>query len=42
MGIDNHKVPVIRINEIRKHPNADTLGLIDIGGYQCVVKLDSK
>ena len=41
MGIDNHKVPVIRINEIRKHPNADTLGLIDIGGYQCVVKLDN-
>lgn len=35
----NHKVPVIKINEIRKHPNADTLGLVDIGGYQVVVKL---
>lgn len=35
----NHKVPVIKITEIRKHPNADTLGLVDIGGYQVVVKL---
>lgn len=34
-----HKVNVIRLGEIRKHPNADTLGLVDVGGYQIVVKL---
>jgi tRNA-binding EMAP/Myf-like protein len=37
---DTHKVPIVRIEEIRKHPNADTLGLVDVGGYQVVVKLD--
>lgn len=37
---DTHKVPVVRIQEVRKHPNADSLGLVDIGGYQVVVKLD--
>lgn len=36
----NHRVNVVRINEIKKHPNADTLGLVEIGGYQAVVKLD--
>jgi hypothetical protein len=35
----SHQVPVIRIEEIVKHPNADTLGLVHIGGYQVVVKL---
>jgi tRNA-binding EMAP/Myf-like protein len=38
---ENHKVPVIRIEEIRKHPNADTLELIDVGGYQVVVKAEN-
>lgn len=36
----NHRVNVVRINEIRKHPNADSLGLVDISGYQVVVRLD--
>lgn len=35
----NHQVNVIRIAEIEKHPNADTLGIVRIGGYQVVVKL---
>src|SRR5258708_30799203 len=35
----NHRVPVVCLKEIRKHPNADSLGLVDVGGYQVVVKL---
>lgn len=35
----NHRVPVVCLKEVRKHPNADSLGLVDIGGYQVVVKL---
>lgn len=34
----HHKAPIVRIKSIRPHPNADTLSLIDIEGYQCVVK----
>jgi hypothetical protein len=36
----NHRVNVIRIDAIHPHTNADTLGLVFIGGYQCVVKKD--
>ena len=39
MGTANHRVNVVRITEILKHPNADTLGLVQVEGYQCVVKL---
>lgn len=37
----NHKVPVVRITEIRKHTNADSLEIIPISGtgYQVVTKL---
>lgn len=35
-----HRVKVIRIDEILPHTNADTLGIVYIGGYQCVVKKD--
>lgn len=41
MGTTNHRVDVIRIAEIRKHPNADQLGLVDVGGYQVVVRLEN-
>lgn len=34
----NHRVNVVRVNEILPHPNADSLGIVEIGGYQCVVK----
>ena len=37
----NHRVNVVRINEIHPHPNADTLGLVYIDGYQVVVKKDN-
>jgi len=39
MAKEHHQVKVVRIPEIKKHPNADTLGLVEIGGYQVVVKL---
>lgn len=35
-----HRVNVVRIEEILPHTNADTLGIVQIGGYQCVVKKD--
>lgn len=34
----NHQARVVRIGEPRIHPNADTLELLDIDGYQVVVK----
>ena len=36
----NHKVNVVRVDKILPAPNADSLGLIYIGGYQVVVKKD--
>lgn len=33
-----HRVNVVRIEEILPHTNADTLGIIYVGGYQVVVK----
>ena len=38
---EHHKVKVISIGEIQVHPNADTLGIVFVGGYQCVVKKDN-
>lgn len=34
--MSTHEVPVIRITEVRKHPNADSLDIIPIGGWQVV------
>jgi hypothetical protein len=36
----NHRVNVVRISEILPHTNADTLGIVQIDGYQVVVKKD--
>lgn len=36
---EHHKVLVVRIPEIEKHSNADSLGIVRFGGYQVVVKL---
>ena len=36
----NHRVEVTQIKEILPHKNADSLGLVHIGGYQVVVRLD--
>jgi hypothetical protein len=35
-----HRVNVVKIEEVLPHPNADTLGIVYIGGYQVVVKKD--
>jgi hypothetical protein len=34
----NHRTNIVRVGEPRIHGNADTLELLDIGGYQVVVK----
>ena len=41
MSNSTHKVNVVRIEEILPHSNADTLGIVFIGGYQCVIKKDA-
>lgn len=42
MTKSNHRVPIIHITAIEKHPNADSLGIVHIPntGYQTVVRLD--
>lgn len=37
--MSTHEVKVIRIKDIEKHPNADTLGIVRIGDYTCCVRL---
>lgn len=37
--MSTHAVNVIRIPVVEKHPMVDTLGMVKIGGYTCVVKL---
>lgn len=37
--MSTHRVDVIRIGEIEKHPNADSLGLVRVGGWTCAVRL---
>lgn len=34
-------VEVVRVDEIIKHPNADQLGIVNVGLYPVIVKLDS-
>lgn len=34
-----HDVRVVRIGEIRKHDNADTLGITEVDGRPCIVRL---
>lgn len=41
MSNSTHRVNVVHIDEIVPHPNADTLGIVYIGGYQCVVKKEN-
>lgn len=35
-----HEIPVFRINEISSHPNAETLGIVNVFGWSCCIKLD--
>jgi len=39
--LEHHKAPVIRIKELIKHPNADQLSLVLIGGFQVVVRTEN-
>jgi hypothetical protein len=41
MSNSTHRVNVVRIDELHPHPSADTLSIVYIGGYQCVVKTDN-
>jgi hypothetical protein len=34
-----HRVEVVRIGTIEKHPNADSLGVVRVYGYFCCVRL---
>lgn len=34
-------VEVVRLGEIEKHPNADSLSITSVGGYPCVIKTGS-
>lgn len=40
MGTSNHRVEIIRIQELEKHPNADRLSIVRVGGYQVVVRTE--
>jgi tRNA-binding EMAP/Myf-like protein len=35
-----YEVKVYKVNNIEKHPNADSLGIIKLDGYQSIIKLD--
>lgn len=36
--MSTHAIKVVPLPPIVKHPNADTLGLVDFDGWQCIVK----
>lgn len=38
--MSTHEVKVIKIESVRPHLNADSLEILDIWGYQCIVKKD--
>ncbi len=35
-----HEILVVRLKQITKHPNADTLGIVEIFGWTCIIRLD--
>lgn len=37
--MSSHRVEVVRLGPIEKHPNADTLGIVEIWGYTAIVRL---
>jgi RNA ligase (TIGR02306 family) len=37
--MSTHRVEVVRIDRIEKHPNADALGIVKVRGWICCVKL---
>jgi len=36
--MSTHEVKIVRIESINPHPNADSLELTNIWGYQCVIR----
>jgi hypothetical protein len=38
MGVENHKVLVVRVGDVEPIPGADVVGLVHVLGYQVVVK----
>jgi RNA ligase (TIGR02306 family) len=38
--VTDFHVECVRVGKIEKHPNADTLGITQVGAYQVIVKLD--
>jgi RNA ligase (TIGR02306 family) len=36
--MSKHEVPVVRIEKILNHNNADSLEIVEVFGYQCIVK----
>lgn len=41
MNKSTHRVEVFRIDKLHKHPNADKLSIVRLGGYQCVVATEN-
>lgn len=37
--MSTHRVEVVRLGPIEKHPNADTLGIVQVWGYTAIVRL---
>lgn len=37
--MSTHEIPVVRLDSIEPHPNADSLGLVQIFGWTCAVRL---
>lgn len=37
--MSTHKVEVVRLGPVTKHPNADTLGIVQVWGYTAIVRL---
>jgi RNA ligase (TIGR02306 family) len=37
--MSTHRVEVVKLGPVRKHPNADSLGLVDVWGYTCAVRI---
>lgn len=40
VDLDRSLARIVAIDSVTKHPNADALSIAQIGGWQCVVKLD--
>ena len=36
--MSTHEIPVIRINELQKHPNADTLSIVNVYGWNVCIR----